>query len=376
VVNERDVQAKNGTPPDHDDQLTIDIGGALRAISEGRSIYVAVITVAIVVTIGFLLLLPNVYTSTVTILPGTGYSGSAAMLNRLGIGGMEGGGRLSPVLYGEVFRSGRVLDRVLDAPYADSTAVPISDMLRKGGSQLEFWRRFWPKGGRNNDELGSARFEMKKMLRRAIEVDIDKINGFVVARYTHTDPSVAAAVLSAVIAQSDSLMRSEMQAQAVEKLVVLDARISAISDSMSIAESDLLRFRESNQAIVRSPKLLLEEQRLRRAVDLRQTIYIELRRQQELTLLDSSGGRRAITILDAPEVPWEKSGPFRARILVIVFVLVFCAVTLHVLTRRTWLYVAVLAFILTFLPRRWHATLRLWVLGKGRINGDSNPSEQ
>ena len=70
-----------------------------------------------------------------------------------------------------------------------------------------------------------------------------------------------------------------------------------------------------------SPQLAFEESRLRRQVQLRQELYVTLRREYETARIEEVNDTPVITVIDAAVVPQRKSGPKRRLWAAVAFAL-------------------------------------------------------
>jgi uncharacterized protein involved in exopolysaccharide biosynthesis len=109
----------------------------------------------------------------------------------------------------------------------------------------------------------------------------------------------------------------------------VDARVA-----LSAAEAALTRFYERNRSLTNSPSLLTEEGRLRRAVDLSQTIYTQLRLQQEQAAVQAVRNTPAITTIDPPIEPVRRSKPKRRFITLLGFLVGLSIGALWLITSR------------------------------------------
>ena len=77
----------------------------------------------------------------------------------------------------------------------------------------------------------------------------------------------------------------------------------------------LRQFKEGNRATLLSPKLMLEESRMLREVEINNALYIELTKQLELARISEAETMPILNVLDYPVPPEKKSGPSRVLIV-------------------------------------------------------------
>src|SRR5206468_9599271 len=87
---------------------------------------------------------------------------------------------------------------------------------------------------------------------------------------------------------------------------------------LAATEDSLRRFLSSNRAFQGSPALAFEEARLRRAQDLRQTLYVNLRQQLDQATIDASRNTPALTVITRPEIVTTRSWPRRRLVVALV----------------------------------------------------------
>jgi tyrosine-protein kinase Etk/Wzc len=83
------------------------------------------------------------------------------------------------------------------------------------------------------------------------------------------------------------------------------------------AEEDLKVFMDRNRRIENSPALQLEQQRLGREVTVLTGVFTTLKQQLETTKIEEVKESDYVVILDAPEVPLQRSKPNK-RLMVIL----------------------------------------------------------
>ena len=82
------------------------------------------------------------------------------------------------------------------------------------------------------------------------------------------------------------------------------------------AENRLKNFREQNRVTSQSPKLLLEQGRLMRNVEILQTVFIELTKQLEIAKIDQIKDAPVLNVKEYAKNPVKKAGPRRASSLI------------------------------------------------------------
>ena len=87
------------------------------------------------------------------------------------------------------------------------------------------------------------------------------------------------------------------------------------------AEEELKYFRETNRNILKSPSLLLEQERYLREVSTQTQVFLTLKSQIEIVQIELVEKTNMLDILDMPEAPLQKIGPNRKMIMIFVAIL-------------------------------------------------------
>ena len=101
------------------------------------------------------------------------------------------------------------------------------------------------------------------------------------------------------------------QARAAAEQTFTSERAEHARQDLTDAEGILAAFYERNRAIANSPSLQMEESRLRRAVDMAQQVYVQLRLQEEQAAVQAVRNTPAISVIDPPLRPVKRSRPNR-----------------------------------------------------------------
>jgi len=83
----------------------------------------------------------------------------------------------------------------------------------------------------------------------------------------------------------------------------------------------LKEFRERNRQIMDSPQLMLEQDRLARDVEISSTVFIELKKQDEVVKIEEIKDTPIINILDPARPPVRRSSPVRRQAALTTFFL-------------------------------------------------------
>ena len=117
-----------------------------------------------------------------------------------------------------------------------------------------------------------------------------------------------------------------MLGESGEKKEFIKSRFKEVINKLNLAEENLKDFRVANRSILSSPKLMLEEARLLREIQVQTEIYITLRTQLEMLNVEQSGKRSTVQILDFPEIPSIPTSPKITQnvLFSLIFSMVMC----------------------------------------------------
>ena len=258
--------------------------------------------VSALVAAGVSLLMPPSFTATVAFFPEAGPTprlpaGLAGLVGQLGISA-DGGATQSPRFYADVVKSRALLERALQSHYLNPTAstdsVRLLDILDIHGRNAA-------------DRLANG----AQVLQTRITTQVDVQTGVVRLNARFPDPVLAAAVANHLIDYLNDFNTQTRQSQARERRKFVEQRATAAEGELRTAEEDLRKFYERNRTWQGAPQLTFEEGRLRRQVDLRQEVYLTLRREYETARIQEVNDAPVITVIESAVPPQQRSRPHR-----------------------------------------------------------------
>lgn len=241
-----------------------------------------------------------------------GLSTLAGLATQFGINirGQDAAG--STDYYNALLRSRTILTRVVMTRYATSadTSSPIRQTL------LEVY------GLGDSSEENQIRAVDK--LRRRMDVTQDPGSGMVRFAVSASTSGLAERVARRLIDVIEDFDRNSLQSNARNEGEFLEQRVNAARSELVTAESSLAVFLERNRTYSSSPRLVFEEQRLQRVVDLQNGVYISLSQSYEQTRVNEVRDTPVITIVDSPEGSSER----KPKVVVIVAVALLAALVI------------------------------------------------
>ena len=148
-------------------------------------------------------------------------------------------------------------------------------------------------------------------LRRSLTVSVNTRTNMVRFSVEAPTPELARALAEGVLRAINEVNVTLRQTRAGAEQTFTAARAEDARKDLARSEEALTRFYQRNRSITGSPALVTEEGRLRRAVEMSQTIYTQLRLQQEQAAVQAVRNTPAISIVDPPIEPVRKSKPKR-----------------------------------------------------------------
>ena len=261
-------------------------------------------------------LLPPTYTATTTFVPeaspqGRLPSGLAGLATQFGISLGSEASR-SPQFYAQVVRSRELMERVLLSNYAE----------RRDGHHVATDSatlvRLLRVVGRDSAETISRGVGK---LDGLVSVRVDNQTNIVTLSVDAPYPTLAAAIANRFVAYLNAFNAQYRQSQAREQREFVEQRLRDGEHELQGAEEELRHFYEHNRSWQQAPQLTFEEGRLRRQVEIRQEVYLTLKREYETARIQEVNDTPVITVIDAAAPPSRRSKPQRSLLVIVALVL-------------------------------------------------------
>ena len=270
--------------------------------------FIKIVAVSLILGVIVALLAPKKYTAVATILPPQS-STQSSMLSQISqfVGDFSTGQTDINKLFPDIATCRTILMEVLNAKYNEVSFLDILVKSHKNKKKKDIDERI----------LHENAFEL---LKSFIGTNIAVRTSLVTIKVTYHDPEIAAALVNEILNQMDIFLRFRIKTFATSQSQMIENRLNVISDSLRIAEDNLLQFRESNRTTNLSPTLQIFEMRLLREVEVNNAVYVELSRQLEVSKIQEIQLRPVLNILDKATPPIRRSGPYRKKIVVIFMI--------------------------------------------------------
>lgn len=220
----------------------------------------------------------------------------SSFASRLGVGGAVG--RTPPEFYVQVLHTRTILDPVIQKRYAVGR-TPTGDSLwlldiLKVPAKLPQPQRL---------ELGA------RALQRRMGTSIDDASGIISVSIDMPDAELGVAVVGEVLAQLDSFNLSTRRTEAKNRRIFVVGRVKAARAQLDSSELSLQNFYTANRTFASSPALSFQEGRLRRSIEMAQTVYTTLTQQLEQARVDEVRDTPTLTIVQPPIAPYKPQWP-------------------------------------------------------------------
>ncbi len=256
-------------------------------------------------------------------IPSAGAGGLSSLASRLGVGNL--GSQISPDFYAQVLRTRTVLDPVIlkrypspdaDSPADSVTLIEVLDIARRHSPERQL-------------ELAY------KKLSDRLDIGVDQASGIVTLSVDMPTGALGVAVVKAMLSRLDSFNLFTRQSSAKSRREFLKERVAEAHAQLDSAEMALEHFYASNRILTSSPSLTAQEARLRRRVDMAQSIYLSLSQQLEDAQIDAVRDTPTLTPVERPIAPAKPTWPKKSVLGVLGFLVGIIAASVRTTWRET-----------------------------------------
>ena len=264
-----------------------------------------IVGLTLVVTAGILLLMPNQYKSTASILPSGGRDQFADFKSLARFADLSVTDENSSELFPEILRSRTVKEAVLKAKYRVESGDQYETVLMS-----EYL-------GTDDPDL------LIRGLDAITDIGMDRKTGIISLAVETDKAALSQAILREYLQQLEDFNIYKRRSRAVENEQYLSRELTARERELLQAEDKLEMFQSVNRDWARTtnPELLTQLGRLQRVVEMKAKASLLLTQQYELAKLEVQKDVPIVRVLDRPSRPTRKSGPYRAGILFVTAVI-------------------------------------------------------
>jgi len=254
------------------------------------------------------------YKSNITILPD--YGSETSILGSLsGIASMAGlnvGKSSQTQIYEELIYSETVLRDIINSKYQ-------TDKFADSVNLIDYFSD-------NNEISELTEYEkrkqfltvFKKLKNNNIKTSFDRTTKILTISVYMPEPKLSAQTANKLVQALDKYVRQKRKSNSKEKRIYLEKRIVQVNDSLKLVEKEMEIFSSTNRMILQSPKLKFQYGKLRRKLEIFQTVYIELVKHLEIAKLDEIKDSPIINIKEKANYPVKKEGPRKLFYLIVI----------------------------------------------------------
>ena len=137
---------------------------------------------------------------------------------------------------------------------------------------------------------------------KSVNVIKTRKSSIITLQFNSEDPYLSKIILDSVLKVLDDMVSEYKLSMIVAKKSFVLNRIDETFFDLTAKEESVKNFNEKNRNIYGSPKLILENARLAREVEVLTQVYISLKTQLEMISIDQSSNEKGFQVLDNPEV--------------------------------------------------------------------------
>jgi uncharacterized protein involved in exopolysaccharide biosynthesis len=287
------------------DQIRLD--SIIKTLWSRRKRIVAITIVFMIVSLVYALMLPNMYSAAVTLLPESeekGLSQFAQLSTLMSLPGLP----VSPVseteLYPELMKSEAILKDVIYREFETAGFDEPVNLID-----------YWDIGG--NTERRQYQATLQKLRDEALKISIARDSRVITLGVETTDPDLSADIANSIVDNLGQYVLNQRRTRASQQRQWIEKRLEEVQLDLRDAEDALKNFREANRRILDSPELMMQQERYLRDLEKNATIYLELSKQYEMIRVQEIRDMPVVQVLDPASPPAKKSGPGRKRILIL-----------------------------------------------------------
>ena len=149
----------------------------------------------------------------------------------------------------------------------------------------------------------------REKLDESITTSVDMRTSILTLSVELSTPELAQDVNRALMRESDRVNSMIQRTQAGHSRAFAEQRLEIAQRELTVVDEAQRDFFLRNVLWQQSPELVLEQQRLQRQIDIRQELTMALARDVEQALQNEFSTMPSLSIVVAPDLPWERSWP-------------------------------------------------------------------
>tara|TARA_X000000950_G_C13884454_1_gene648292 strand:- start:939 stop:2177 length:1239 start_codon:yes stop_codon:yes gene_type:complete len=163
------------------------------------------------------------------------------------------------------------------------------------------------------------RFGMKKLQNSLVHTS--ERNGVIkTIEVSSSEPKLSVDILNQYIVELRNTYTEIFREKNADKKNFLNGRLIDTQKELTNAENVLKVFKEKNRDIFKSPELLTQQNRLLRNVTVLTEVYIQLRSEFEMLLVNEKANMNVFKIIDSADIPLNRVSPNNKKNVLITFI--------------------------------------------------------
>ena len=150
-----------------------------------------------------------------------------------------------------------------------------------------------------------------------VDVSEDKLTGIYTIEISASEPKLASDLNRALIEELDIHQKDYNRSKTSDTRQFIEDRIIDVGKELETTEEALRDFSIRNRRIENSPALQLEQQRLSREVAVLTGVFTTLKQQLETTKIEEVKESDYVIVIDAPEIPINRSKPKKKEAVIL-----------------------------------------------------------
>lgn len=150
-------------------------------------------------------------------------------------------------------------------------------------------------------------------IRDAISTNATRRTGIISFVYSAPYADLAQQVAGNMVDELDRFNTERRRSQITAERKFIEERLADAHAALSVAEDNMRSFRELNREYATSPRLSLENDRLKREVDMRQNLYTSLSGEYDKARIAEVRDMPVISIVEPPELPTSPNVTYGLR---------------------------------------------------------------
>jgi hypothetical protein len=164
------------------------------------------------------------------------------------------------------------------------------------------------------------RFGLKKLQESVVHTS--ERNGVInTIKVSSIEPQLSVDILNQYVKELRDIYTEIFREKNIDKKTFLNGRLIETQKELTNVENVLKIFKEKNRDIFKSPELLTQQNRLLRNVTVLTEVYVQLRSEFEILLVNEKANMNVFKIIDSADIPLNRVSPNNTDNVTITFFL-------------------------------------------------------